>query len=519
MALLESIFLRGFRPYAWLVLVALTLYGPSLFFGFVSYDDNVLVRDNVEFLNKPSNVGKAFSSHYFLADSPRGRYYRPLVTLSYMTDTWIGGGRAWLYHATNIVLLVLAASFLLLLLKAMPGGSPGIAFAGALLFAVHPLQAMAVAWIPGRNDTLLACFFFPALLAFFRHRRTGRPAWLFVHLACFALALLTKETAVCIPVLALAWLWFVEGGRDWRKWLSHTPFYVWLAMGLAWFLLRASALGFFAAGNPGTGFSWLAQLRTLTGLLVRYYGKTAIPAHLALVPDPARTPIIYGAVLTVATALAVWRLRPRERGLALFGFFWAALILALSVPFSSPPEVRNLGLLEHRMVVAWAGVGIAWLAIARGAGSWRPGLGAGAAAVAVVLLGGLTRERLPAFLDMRSFWTRAVAESPDSSDAWHNYGCVWLVDRRFDEAEKAFRHALAVEPGRPLSHLNLAYIYSEQKRYAESFEACFQELKNEPYSVKACQSLAVLYGKTGSPDLAREWRRREQELRSISRLP
>jgi tetratricopeptide (TPR) repeat protein len=72
-----------------------------------------------------------------------------------------------------------------------------IAFAAALLFAVHPIHTEAVAWVSGRSELLAACFVFAAWLLHLQNRAV----WAAI---CFMLALLSKESAVVFVPLVLA---------------------------------------------------------------------------------------------------------------------------------------------------------------------------------------------------------------------------------------------------------------------------------------------------------------------------
>src|SRR5205085_6497923 len=87
-----------------------------------------------------------------------------------------------------------------LLLETVLQSSPNgkiIAFAAALLFAVHPIHTEAVASVSGRAE-LLACAFL--LTAWILHLRDHQIS----ALICFVLALLSKESAVVfLPLVAL----------------------------------------------------------------------------------------------------------------------------------------------------------------------------------------------------------------------------------------------------------------------------------------------------------------------------
>jgi hypothetical protein len=72
-----------------------------------------------------------------------------------------------------------------------------------LLFAVHPANAQAVAWVPGRNDMLLALFILASLIFLSDYINNGaqRPRNFILFVFFFSAALFTKESALAAAVL------------------------------------------------------------------------------------------------------------------------------------------------------------------------------------------------------------------------------------------------------------------------------------------------------------------------------
>ncbi|MEI6155458.1 MAG: glycosyltransferase family 39 protein, partial [Deltaproteobacteria bacterium] len=100
-------------------------------------------------------------------------------------------------HITNIMLHLLASCLVfMLLIKLGAGRTSATLF--SILFVVHPMSAPAVAWIPGRNDVLLAVFLIPAFMFFIDYLKTGRKRYLILNLLFFSAGLLTKETALVL---------------------------------------------------------------------------------------------------------------------------------------------------------------------------------------------------------------------------------------------------------------------------------------------------------------------------------
>jgi hypothetical protein len=97
--------------------------------------------------------------------------YRPLTTVSFAVDWFIGRGLPWVFHAMNVLEHGVASVLVYLLLAEL--AAPAAAFAGALVFAVHPVHVEAVANVVGRAEVMSAIFYLWALLLWARAPRPG----------------------------------------------------------------------------------------------------------------------------------------------------------------------------------------------------------------------------------------------------------------------------------------------------------------------------------------------------------
>src|SRR3989338_1587757 len=129
------------------VAFALLLYGRTLPYGFVDWDDGLLITGNLtvqEFTF--SSIGKAFTSY-------DQELYIPLTFVSYQLNHVIVGLSPWIYHLTNILLHAANAFLVMLLVSRLAKNSSAGLIAG-LLFLVHPLHTEAAVWASARKDVL-----------------------------------------------------------------------------------------------------------------------------------------------------------------------------------------------------------------------------------------------------------------------------------------------------------------------------------------------------------------------------
>ena len=96
-------------------LIGFLVYGQTWFFDFLYIDDSLLIIDRFNVISEFSNIFLAFKKDVFLQSSIVG-YYRPILTLSFMIDANIGGLSPIVYHTSNIIFHIIAASLLFIFL-------------------------------------------------------------------------------------------------------------------------------------------------------------------------------------------------------------------------------------------------------------------------------------------------------------------------------------------------------------------------------------------------------------------
>jgi protein O-mannosyl-transferase len=237
-------------------LFAVLLYLTSAWNGF-AYDDNLVIRLDTR-IHDLALWHRILLQPYWIIENLG--LYRPLVSLGFAVDWAISGGSPAWFHLVNVAWNA-AACMLLFLLLARFAAVP-FALAGALVFAAHPVHTEAVANVVGRAELMAAVFSLAAMLLWLRPRTgpdeaaapllpaTDEPLparRLAAVLLLFALALLSKESAVMLP--ALLALCDIASGRlqpermtGWLR-IHAVPIAAMAAVTAAWLSLRAAVLG------------------------------------------------------------------------------------------------------------------------------------------------------------------------------------------------------------------------------------------------------------------------------------
>ncbi len=188
---------------------------------------------------------------------PLGNYFRPLSRQLYFAAlTPIGGGQPLVFHLVNYGVFLAALVLLVdLLLAFVP---PVAAMAGALYFALLPLQHLALTWISCSQDLLALAL---ALASFALYRR----GWVWPAALTYLCAVASKESALPLPLALLAWDAGGAGVPARQRVTRLAPFAVvaigWGALSVAMRLEHPAAAAFlrFSPGQFAAGYAHMLQ--------------------------------------------------------------------------------------------------------------------------------------------------------------------------------------------------------------------------------------------------------------------
>ncbi|HEX5045408.1 MAG TPA: hypothetical protein VFV75_21130 [Candidatus Polarisedimenticolaceae bacterium] len=419
--------------------LAVLPYLPGLPGEFV-YDDHRLIVDN-EGLRRPFDARRAFLRDYYAADVDRMGlgYYRPVALLSNEVDWRRSAGSPLAFHLTNLGLHAACTVLVYTVARLLVGGSLWPAGLAAALFALNPAHAESVAFISGRVDPLATLFGLAALAAHLRGRR-GVHAWPWRAAAgaAWLLALLSKEMAVTVPLVAL----LIDLGRGERRgWIaSYAPYAAATALYLP---LRLAALGTLATPAP----EWVQTAWWRPPVVVGSYLAWTVwpPPGLHLEPEPVTGALAWGAAALALSsgllALFLWRRGARVP---------AALLLALPLTLLPVAQLRPLetALSERFLYLPTAVAALAAAAVLP-AGKARVGIVAAAALLGAGYLAVLVpRARL--WRDEAALWTAHTRAEPRAVKGWLNLGRARVADGDPAGAQQAYAQARALAPDLPI---------------------------------------------------------------------
>lgn len=482
---------------ALVVVVSLAIHGRAIGFGFSYLDDDVLILDQQQALAPPGGAARAFARPYFPSSGRDHAYYRPLVTASYALDAAWSGTSPRGYHLTNVLLAALAAGLLFLLLRRL-GYGDRIALLGGLVYAVHPALTEAVAWIPGRNDSLLVVFTIAAWLLLLRASDGASWASRLGHLAAWLAALLCKETALVLPLVWAGHLLLVERRPP------RTVAAPWLLAGWAIVLaLYVSARAIVLPEQLGaSGVS--ADAWSNVSLFASSLGKLVLPVDLSVMAT-RQDSRIWPGVVAAGLLLAVWFAPGVRRARVLFA-------IAAFVAFVAPglPASRLL-VLENRLALPAIAIVILAAEVAHRI-PWPPRAALVAGGAVIAALAAVTVWYAGAFRDRLSFAQAAVRRSPHAALAHRNLGVTYHLAGEPALARREYEAALAQDADEPIVHNNLAVLLMAEGRLPQAEAELRAELAINPDYAAAHGNLARVLAALGRADEAAQEQAQEQAI-------
>jgi tetratricopeptide (TPR) repeat protein len=475
------------------VVLGAALYLPTLHYPLV-WDDSDIITNNS--LIRTSSPLRYFGSSFW-AGSPalslgQDPYYRPLTNVTFWVDYHLGGGKPLLFHLHNILIFSILTALLILLLAQLLR-SRGVALAGGLLFAVHPLHSEVTSYVSGRTDLLMAFWLLASTYALARvladaprspqsADRIGEWSWPALSIVSLLLACFAKETALAFPFVALVWF-LLQRNRTRRATITVLGLFLAAVIYLYARLSVLQALAVFKA--PAS----------VSRLLLVSLNSFGLNAGLILVPFFPRLfydsgPLNWFSLLTFLGLLALllpllfWR---RQSSVARLGFAWLVLLL---FPFASLVSLGPVGRLSFL-----PGIGILLLALPLASRvkrhQSRRWLVAGAL-VYCVALGTTLVKRNRNWQNEATLFSKMSVESPSSVAGRFNLAAVYDRAGNRELAASEYRAALRIQPDLAAAHNNLGAIMQATNQPDSALSHFREATRLQPSYPQAHNNLAIL---------------------------
>ena len=398
----------------------------------------------------------------------------PLTTIALWVQWLLWEKNPAGYHVVNVLLHTANVFLLWRLLNRLKIRG---AFWAAVMFAVHPVAVMSVAWISELKNTLSLCFCLLSFLFFLRStdeapvsgngeagaNLLGRRKNYWAAIGFFVLALFSKTSVVVLPVVILLIVWWQKGRVGRNDLLWTLPF---LALALAFGLMtvwfqQAQVI----RGDTVQTENFWGRLATAGISLWFYLYKALLPVNLSMIyprwaVDSGSVLAYVPLILFIAVLATCWWFR---RTWARHVFFGLACFVVTLFPVLGFFDVYYFAIsrvsdhFQYLPLIAIVTLVAAGLHRLLGEKNLKV-----AASVLVVVLAALTFLRAGVFKTEEALWRDTLKKYPESWNAHNNLACILAEQgqiqknqEKMAEAMREFEESLKYNPRNTKALCNL----------------------------------------------------------------
>ncbi|MFC1523485.1 tetratricopeptide repeat protein [Thermodesulfobacteriota bacterium] len=507
-----------------LLAVVFGVYANTFDSTFAFDDYRNLLENNAIRTNKLSLEGLNRAA----TESPS--HHRWLPNISFALNYYFHGYSPFGYHLINILIHAancLTLYFLFCTLLSLPFFRQGlhltatreIAFAAALLWALHPLQTNAVTYIVQRMTSMMVFFYLQSFLFYILARRNSLPRaqkYFFLAVSVFmgCCALMSKENAVLLPLTLLIFdFYFLRSTPD----ASIRPYLISALLIVSAMLLTGY---FLLGGQPGKTILSIYDLSyfTLGERLLTQPRVLFLYISLLLLPLPSRLNLTHD--LAVSTSI----LSPFTTFPALLGFcglcflvyflFHRARLLSFAIVWFLANQIIESSIIplelvfEHRVYLPSVFLFLVITISLHRFTQSRTRYFRMAILVMASLLALMTWQRNMVWQDEITLWTDIATKSPRSARARIALGKVYLAADKEDKAFEVFQNAHEQGLGSASIYNEWGKLLFKRGQIDQAIIYLKWSIQLDPSNGGAHYNLGIAYGAKG---LARE-ARREMEL-------
>ena len=495
--------------FAIIFLVTFSIYSNSLQGGFI-WDDKGIILDHTGYLEDWRNLFSAFTKPFF-GETP---FYRPLLIVSFIVDYQLWGSHPFGFHYTNILLHTINA-FMVFLLAFTLFKDRYLSLFSSLLFATHPIQTEAVAWISGRNDVFLTFFLLLTLIFYLRWQNImgGKRILNFIgFLMAYGCALLTKEGGIIVFLLIVLIGYFFRTILPARVDGKRIAYLSMILVSLLYIYLRMNILGGIGLGNIREDIT--SRVLGIFVVYAYYFKMLLFPIHqtanpfipyLTSVRDHVFVSSFFLIISLVLITVACWK-HFRELSFIILWIFITLLPVSGIVPLTVPA-------LEHRLYLGSVGFSILLplliykVSYLKNNGNLFKRKGTVMISFLLMCIISIycykTVIRNTIWKDESHFWLNTVKESPFSVFAHNNLGLIYAKSGQYSQAIEEFEKTLLLNINprianeaqrrcqRSVSYNNLGHLYYQALEENQKTA----RIKSEGASAKT--NLVVIHGEEG----------------------
>lgn len=488
-----------------IVLGVTLIYFKAVGFGFVDLDDNIHVYEN------PRMNPVSFESIGSFWTSPYKKLYIPATYTAWSMETWLAKAdlqsvlNPSIFHFFNLIFHITCGFLVYLLLLQVLRSIPG-AFLGSLFFLFHPLQVETVSWVSGFKDLLATSFSLGAILLYFQSlKETCSPQKRYsLYLSSslmFILALLSKPSAVILPIIIYVLAKYLEKSRQTSYQLS----------GLGFWLVPSLIIGIITSflqtdQNPAFYVSFIQRFLVALDAICFYVQKLTVPFNLAV--DYGRTPhtvlnlsqTSWLYLIPIAVMIYAWFKRKTHT------LIWTSLL------FLMVAIMPNMGIIPFRyqivstvadryMYFPMIGAAMLFGAFVSRFEAKKPVIYA--CCLALIALGMASHFQNSIWKNSKTLFEAGLKINPRSWLLYNNFGSYYEKQKDWGKAVENYKKSAEIYP-QAEPYNSIGAVYMMQNKLIEAEQAFRQGIKTDPKAAHVISNLGVIFAQTGRLEEAKE---------------
>lgn len=493
-----------------LTLLTMAVYLNSLSNGFVLDDDDLIVHNPVikswKLLPLAFKTGLYEYSDVDKQDIAYNKMYRPMQTITYFLDYLFWGKRPFGFRLTNIFIHILNAFLIYIIFSYL--FNQQAAKISSLLFAIHPIQVSAVAYISGRADLLATLFMLLSIFFCLNFNKKISILPYLLSLLAATVALFCRESAIFLPLFI--WLILFISGQRQKAFLLVVPF---LLLDVLYIILRFIIFGYHGLASHPVFISLPIRAANFLDILVRYILILLAPKDLQIVRTTELIYKIWELKLLIAiVSILLWvyfLFRLIKKRPALFGLGWfLAGLVAVFFALDSYPFSMQVMMAESWLYISSAGF---FLCIALVINRFKK-LGKPVFALIAICYSTITVMNNYHWKDNIVVYTNIMKHLPERNPLHKNLARKYLEARRYNEALSEIRIFAYYSPESSERYLLEGEYYFSAGDIPKAIDSYNSVITISKYHSKAYYGLSLCYDRLNDQEKALDYAYKAVEI-------
>lgn len=216
-----------------LILLTIIVFGQSLFFDFLNFDDKLFILDNAVIANLDLPWTACLKYKFQFPD------YFPLSFLTWRGLNFLFGFNPFVFHfvnilvhALNVALVYIVSKEVMVLFFKKTSQVKYYSLFLALAFSIHPLHVESVAWVIDLKDLFSTCFYLLAMVFYIHWLKNKKLLFYFLALGTALISMLYKSTGITFFAMLFLIDYLFQQRISWKWVMQKIPFGLIVILGL-----------------------------------------------------------------------------------------------------------------------------------------------------------------------------------------------------------------------------------------------------------------------------------------------